>query len=205
MSDNIPTPDPDEVRRKLEDDRAAADETQPEGGEPATAPETPPGNETDGGSPASAVPEATSNGSGTLSVKLGVGVLFIGLTVIGLAAGLLVSSMGFGWQFAVAIGAGVILAAAGISGVVLALKRHLDEQHEAVMSAAGFGLPGLDPEQAARLNRQQALIDQVLSDLPEHQDRLETLDETIPTQAEQIRWVAESQRQIWEEIEEEYR
>ena len=68
-----------------------------------------------------------------------------------------------------------------------------------------FGLPGLDNGQGEQPERQQVIINEVMSDLTKQQERLQALDEAIPTQSEQIRGVAKSQREVWEEITKELR
>lgn len=135
--------------------------------------------------------------------------VFLGFGLAGVVGGIVLDGFGVDWRLAAAGALGAVTAAAGLSGLFLAIELQLERQHHEVIAAVaeikGFELSGLDGEQAQQLERQQALIDEVLDDLPEQQARLEALDESIPTQGEQLRLVAESQREIWEEIEEEFR
>lgn len=209
MSDNIPTPSPDEVNRTLSEEKKKEDaEAEAAEEEPAEPNEEPEGRLSLSKTPSDTAPVVESEDS-FLSVRTGAGLLFLGLGLSGIAGGIILDGFGVDWRLAAAATVGAVVAAAGLSGLFLAIESRLQRQHDEVMAAVadidGFGLPGLDAEQARQLERQQALIDEVLDDLPEQQARLEALDESIPTQGEQLRLVAESQREIWEEIEEEFR
>lgn len=208
MSEDIPTPSPGEIDRELKQEEEQESEQQP----PQEKEPTETNEQSNGRLSLSTLPGKVSpvdaDGVGTLSVQSGVGLVFVGLGLLGVATGVLLYRSGFGLALSAATALGLGLAAAGLSGLFLAFKSRMDRQHDEVLTAieegSGFGLPGLNAEQVAKLEHQQALINDVMSDLPEQKARLEALDEAIPTQGEQLRRVAEAQREIWEEIEEEF-